>query len=444
MQIKQHTLIAVLLLCGTAAMAQMELGTHFMQGTWQATRTNPALLPEHKIVVGLPGLYNNLHISNITFDDLTTTNAAGDKVIDATGVIGKLNTRNELLENLDIETVSVALRVGKLFFSLGHSVRFNALIDYPKTLPQLIWQGNAQFIGQEVAFGTDLALSSYHEFALGAGMQLTKYLTIGGRAKYLSGIADARTTRTDLRLFTDGDVYQLRLRADYAVQTSSVLEYNNFDDLSFNFNFGNVDTRNLFSQNSGFAIDLGAVLDIGKLKVAASVLDIGQIQWKESARTYSLQGEYEFAGLDIAQELLRDSSNFGSILDSLTQSYTVGEQAGEYSYALPMRLYLSGSYDLTEKLRLGALFYTSGQRGKQYSAAALGANYQVLPWWNMGGLLAYRYQAASVGLNTALKLGPVQIVAATDNIVAAFRPNNSNSANVRVGLNLVFGGQEVE
>ena len=43
------------------------------------------------------------------------------------------------------------------------------------------------------------------------------------------------------------------------------------------------------------------------------------------------------------------------------------------------------------------------------------------------------------GANTALRLGPVQLMAATDNLLTAFQIDNSNTANFRFGLNLVFG-----
>ena len=57
--------------------AQQDLGTPFLSGTWQSTLINPALLPDHKITVALPGFYNNLVVTNVTFDDLVVTDQNG-------------------------------------------------------------------------------------------------------------------------------------------------------------------------------------------------------------------------------------------------------------------------------------------------------------------------------------------------------------------------------
>ncbi|MCB0570100.1 MAG: hypothetical protein KDC66_10070 [Phaeodactylibacter sp.] len=151
----------------TALSAQEDLSTHFLRQSWQANRTNPALFPDHKIIVGLPGVYNSLWVTNITYSDLATVNENGEKVLHIDNAIDKLGPDNIIRENLDIETLSLGLRLGKLSLSLGHSLRFNAYMNYPKTLPQLIWQGNAQFIGQEVSFGPDVDLFGYQEYALG-------------------------------------------------------------------------------------------------------------------------------------------------------------------------------------------------------------------------------------------------------------------------------------
>jgi hypothetical protein len=44
------------------------------------------------------------------------------------------------------------------------------------------------------------------------------------------------------------------------------------------------------------------------------------------------------------------------------------------------------------------------------------------------------------GANFAVNLGPLQLYAATDSLNAIFlKPEESTGANVRVGLNLVFG-----
>ncbi len=420
-------------------LAQQDLSTPFYHNLWQANRTNPAFIPEHKFVIGLPGIYNNLHVENITYNDLIIERD-GQNIIDVDRGIALLDRDNLLRENLDLETLSLGFRTGNFQLSLGHMLRYNAFADYPKTLPQLIWQGNAQFVGQNVAFGPDLQLNAYHEYSLGLAYQLGSKLTIGAKAKYLSGVADVSTARTDLRLSTSEDVYQLQLDADYLVNSSGALQYDGFDQLDLNFSFGQVETEQLFSSNNGFAFDLGVHLKLGKLDIGVSALDIGgQIDWKEDVRNYSLKGQFEYQGLNVAQGILDSQTDLGNAIDTLREIYNPIETQQGYSTDLPLRTYLTLGYDLTQKIRLGALFYTENYREETYGALALNGQWTLHPILTLGATYAYRQQRYdNFGLQAIAKLGPVQVVAATDNIFTAIQPKDSHSANFRVGLNLLF------
>jgi len=71
--------------------------------------------------------------------------------------------------------------------------------------------------------------------------------------------------------------------------------------------------------------------------------------------------------------------------------------------------------------------------------APKGVQAQLHKYINIGVNYAYRFNSATnVGLNTTFKIGPVQLFAATDNIIQALQPSAANNVNGRVGLNLVF------
>ncbi|HMQ47423.1 MAG TPA: DUF5723 family protein [Saprospiraceae bacterium] len=419
--------------------AQEDLSTYFLTHSWQANRANPAFYPDYKLVIGLPGVYNDLFVSNITYNDLIDQN--GEVDIDA--AIAKMGADNQIRESLHLETISLGLRLGKLSLSFGHSLRFNASMDYPKTLPQLIWQGNAQFIGQQVEFAPAIDLWGVHEFALGAGVELLSGLTVGGRVKWLSGEA-AVVTATDqqrLSLDTDPQIYQLTLDADYKVNASNSLVYNGLDELKLNFDFGNFNASQLFSKNSGLAFDLGIHFRSEKLELSASALDIGgQVDWTEEVRNYEIKGNYEFDGLEFAAEILEDSSDFGSVLDTIEARFPITETFNDFSTSFPTRYYLGGQYHLNDTWRFGALLYMENDQKETQLSTAVSANVLLGNAFNLGATYALRADRAdNLGLNVAVKLGPIQLVAATDNIITAIQPRNSHSANVRLGLNLLFG-----
>ena len=438
-------LLAFIALAAYPLLAQQDLSAQLMRHTWQANRTNPALLPDSKFVIGLPGFYNNLLITNITYGDLVFTNEDGKRVLSLDQAIEQLGDNNMVRENLDIETLSFGVRLGNLFLSVGHAARYNAYIDYPKTLPQLIWQGNAQFIGETVDFGFDEQLFGYSELSVGAAYSFKDIVTVGVRGKFLSGISDVSTERSDLSLFTSDDIYQLRMDADLLVNSAGGnLQYGDFNDLRFNFDFANFEAGHIFTSNSGFAFDIGAQVKLGKLDIAASVTDIGRINWETDVTNYNLNGTYEFEGLDVAQDILNnDSTSLGSTLDTLQEIYEVVETSFGYSTTLPARYYLSATYQLNDMWRFGGVFYNENYRDQNFTGVALGANAQLNKFINLGVLYGFRNETYNnVGINAAVKVGPLQIVAATDNVLTAFRLNDSNTANVRVGINLLFGSSE--
>jgi hypothetical protein len=424
-----------------SAYAQEDLSTHFMRHTWQANRTNPALFPNYKVAVGLPGFYNSLYLSNITYNDVVV-----DNKIDPNAAIAVLDERDNIIrENLDIETINVGVRLGKFGLSFGHAARFNAFLNYPKALPQLIWQGNAQFIGETVDFAPDIDLFSYQEFSLGVMYDINPNFSIGGKVKLLSGSATTQTTGNRLQLTTSDDVYQLTLDADYTVNTSSSLDYNGFDEVEVNFDFGTFDGGDLFSQNTGIAFDLGARFAFDKFEFAASVIDLGaSINWEEEVNNYSLTGVSEFKGLEFADEILEDSTEFGSVLDTLESFYDFTETSNAFSTTLPTRFYLSATYQIRSNWTGGIMFYSERYREETFPALALGTNIDLLPFLNVGGVYAMRSGTFdNLGLNATIKLGPVQLLAATDNIFTALQPKDSNAANLRVGLNLLFGEMDL-
>jgi len=431
------------LLCGclwmaTSLLAQQEFGLPNMRGVWQSAKINPALLTNHKLVIGLPGLHNTLYFSGPTYGDaITTTN--GSSSINVDGLVAALEDRNLVQENLEIETISAVVGLGPVHLSVSHTTRFNAYLNYPKALPQLIWQGNAQFIGETIDLSNDLQIYSYQEFALGAASTFGP-VSVGVRAKYLSGIGDLSTEQNEASLFTDPEFYALDLQADYLLNSAGFLNYNSYSDFNLNLQFGELNAQNLFTQNTGFAFDVGAELELDKLRIGVSALDLGgSINWEEQVSNYAAEGSFTYDGLDISAALTGDSSSIDNALDTLSNIFMVSETNNAYSTELPTRVYLTGGYDLNENFSVGVLYYGEWYRGEQFNGFALSANYDVLSFINVGASYGvFRDTYANLGLNTSVNLGPVQVYAISDNILGLFSPAKSRYFTFRAGLNLVL------
>lgn len=429
----------------TGLSGQQELGIFFQDKAWQNNRLNPAFFPKNKkVIIGLPGIYNDAFVSGFTIDDIETTNEEGQKILDINRAISFMDASNTLLGTASVETISFGFRSKKWHFNFGHAVNFQGIADYPKSLAQLIWEGNSQFIGQDVPFDTDFQVMGYHEWSLGLAFDVADNISVGGRIKYLSGIGVTTTDpdRKALSLFTDEETYALRLTSDFVVNNAGFLDFNGFSDIRFDAGAGDFNADQLFSSNNGLAFDLGIRGQISNWEFSASVLDIGAIDWEDEVTNYTLSGVTDYAGLDILEDITDDDADFPAILDSLEQIYNPIETSRAFTTDLINRGYGYVAYR-GGWWKVGATAHFSRWRDQTFTAFGFGVQGQITDWLSLGTLYSYRYESFdNLGLNAHVAIGPAQLLLATDNIITAFDIRKTNTATFRLGLNLAFGKPE--
>ena len=437
-----YYLAAIFCLTTAPLFAQQELGLLFLDESWQLNKLNPAHFPKgSKVYVGLPGMYNNTFLSALKLSDYEINNGQGETVLDMDPFINDLDPQNEFRQYLNIETVSVGIATGPVRLSLGHSIVINSFMQYPKTLAQLVWQGNAQFIGEEVSFGPDILAMGYQELALGLGMEVIPNVEVGIRAKYLNGFGSLYTERSDLVLFTDPDSYQLTLNSDFLFHSNNLITSTGLWEYDIDLNQGS--NESFFTANSGFAIDFGLKAKVGKFRLAASVLDLGTINWKSNPSNFSLTGTQTYEGLDALEEIIEDNSSIGSAIDTIRSIYEPQETQEKFTTDLPFRAYGSVIYDISPVWTAGAGVYVERYAQQWFPAATISANARFVPWMQVG--LAYNYRNdtySNIGLNTHFSLGNVQLVAATDNLLSL--SGNQYDLAFRIGINLAFGQPKAE
>lgn len=422
------------------AHAQQNIGLHFMD-VWQQNLTNPAHFGKDKINIGIASLYSNSAIEGISINDVIRSEN-GQNILDIDAAIASMNDNNSIAQNLSLETLNIGLNFGKLGFSLSHALKFNLFYDYPKEFPQTIFQGNAQFVGQNVEIGSSFNLNTYNELAFGVAYQAEKF-SIGGRIKHLSGVGGARTNpeRNSAIIYTDPDIYQLTLETNYELQTAGFLEYNEITDVQLDFAPSGESVK-LGGDNTGVAFDLGAKVDLGKLHLSASILDIGSIEYKDDAKSYLSQGSFTYEGIDISEAITGEDVDFPSSLDTLQKIFKVTETPQNFTIDLSPQAYVSARYDLTEKLTVGALYYGRFSDINSRTIIALSGQMKLGKIATAG--LTYSIiddKFTNIGLNGAIKLGPIQVFALTNNLIGTISPKDGEVINFRVGLNVVLGNK---
>ena len=424
--------------------AQQEMGLHSMRDVWNINQTNPAFMQDYKFVVGLPSMRDNLYLTGPTYGDFFVEQD-GKTLIDFNQAIAAMDEENVMRNDFQIQTLSFAFRANNLMLSLGHTARVFAFGKYNRALPQVIYQGNAQFIGQTVDLSNEFVINSFNEYALGAAYRFGK-ITFGAKAKYLSGFRSAATDkdRNSATLYTDSDIYQLTLTSDYRLNSSGTIDFNGFDEFDIDFELDKAGNE-LFTENTGWAFDFGATVDLTeKLTIAASILDIGAIEWSENTRNYTSSGQFTYNGLDISEALIGSESDdeFGNALDTLEAIFRATETNESYTVNLPTKMYVSGRYEVTEKLAVGAAFFTEKYRDENFKALSVSGRYQVVKPLTIGAsytTLLEEDKQFNLGLNATIQLGPVQIFGTTDNVISLINTDDAHYFSGRLGLNLMFG-----
>lgn len=415
-----------------------------MQHIQQSNYTNPAFFNKEKQVYTLPGIFNQLYIEGLTYNDVVQKQD-GRTVIVVDDVLAALDPQNFGRNDYTMETFGFSIPIKeKLFFTFNHSFRYHTYVDYPKELPQLLLQGNSQFIGETITLDNDIQITGYHSLGFGFGYTFDN-LTIGAKAKFLSGFADATTddNANSISLYTDPDIYQLTLNSNYILNTASAIDYNNVfnSTLDLNYRFSELFTEPFFSGNTGWAFDLGANYEMEKLSVSASIIDLGRINWNTDADRLTSVTNTQYDGFDISGEITGtgNGGSFQNALDSLEDALDFVKTETTYSSKLPLKTYLSGQYQLTDKYKIGAVYSFEKFRSRSNHAIAIGGNAQFKKWLNVGltyAIINDRYD--NLGTNLTLQTNSFQAFMVTDNIISLFDVGNSQAFGVRFGGSLFF------
>ena len=441
------------MLFASGAFAQTDLTLYNMNWTPQSMYQNPALTPETNINIGLPGIssiYAQGINSGFAWKNLFSLN--GDSLdLTVDNMLDKLAKRNYLIGNFNTDYLSVGFRSGQGYFSLNITEKVSTRATYTEDLFRLAWKGNAQFLGSKADFsGFGIDASGYREIGLGYTRDIHDdgKLKIGGRLKYLNGTWNIHTPNSDVSLETDKDFYFLTANSDFRINTSGFYSQAFGQDTSANTTF--TPANYIFGKNHGLGLDLGVSWEMidSTLRLSASLVDLGFIRWKNDPwNVSSNNATFTFNGLDVTDFPAFDSVNGGyfdslstALLDSLNGTFTPDSTFDAYTAPIVPRFYLGGNYLINEKMDAGLLL--SGELYKGRLRSSVTASYNL----RLGRILqlsaSWSYMNRSIlnpGLGFSVNAGPVQLYAATDNILAPFAPQSVRTAHVHAGINLTMG-----
>ncbi len=430
---------------GGSTFAQKNYTFYALDNTAQSHYLNPAFKPSANVYVSFPLIpMQSFGVSNSGFNlnHLLHKRAHDDSLqFDPAQVVSKLGKRNFLTFESYNELFAFGFRVKKNYFSFGITNRLNANFIYTKDLLQLAVEGNGEsFLGKRASFDkTGINLNSYVEYAVGFNREINNKLAVGARVKLLSGIVNLNTKETKFGLHTHETTFDLTVDGSATINTSGIKPF--YDTLApDDYN----PSKNAYNfKNFGLGIDLGATYKLtDKIKVSASLLDIGFISWKTDNATFITNDvDYRFEGIYLNQ-FLKDTAEvvFEQLQDTLENVFSQVENNDQYTTGLATRFYLGGTYDLTKSINVGATLYSEVIKSRYRAAVIVSGTVKLKSW--LSATVNYSQYARSfgnIGAGLSLRGGPIQFFVASDNVLAFFVPQKSKNFHAAFGINLLFG-----
>jgi hypothetical protein len=436
---------------------------------------NPALRPSNSLYIGLPALSGiNVNVNNNFFNFSDIFMNSGDSVIsilhpdyDVSKFVAKIKNINAIEPEATVQLFGLGFNAGKdLYIFLDINERVSSNVAIPGDLLRLAFEGNEQFVGNKIDLSSLRGSAMwYHEAGLGFSKNFGNNLRIGVKGKLLMGMASASIDNRSLGITINND-YTHTFDADLMVNLSAPLTVyvngqNNldsisFDDSRFNKTSGIIDYLLDFN-NLGLGLDIGAEYSFSdRLKVSASVTDLGYIKWKRDISNLKAESQFDFSGIDLL-EVYNGNMTFDSLakelLDSLKNSLYLTETATSFTTNLPFGICVGGSYNLTKNLSVGLLSYTRIVGKQIKEALTVSANV------NLGNAFSttLAYTAANgrydnLGAGISFRAGCFQIYMLADRIPVTWNKIVTNNSNIpvpvswntihaRIGMNLAFGNK---
>ncbi len=380
----KYYFLVIFMLCGLVGFPINDQTLYFMNQLPLNHTVNPTYqTSENFLYIGLP-LLSSGHV-----------NYEYSRGIMNAGNIKKIADRLSDYEIFGVSAshryIDLGLQIKDFYFTIGAESKFVGGINVYKDAVKLMLIGDSAFLSDPVINleKSHIQEYNYQEISVGVSKYFKDWnLTLGGKLKYLIGQHHASVQFDPISRW-EGTNHQIAGQFAVTGTVASAVEptYTTLEDVDFkNQYFGKSFAyfTSLFSvvptQGHGLAIDFGAsvtLLESKKLTFSISFLDLGFIYWN-NARKIITETPYIVGETSQLQD--KDPSFNLNYLHSYLQKIPIVEEKQSSFMRLAGRLYVGGSYCLTSKLNIGALFGLSSYTGIRYDpSATFSLNTQNLP-----------------------------------------------------------------
>ena len=452
----RYTLALLLVLvCSMGSVAQTALSSYFLDGTFYNSKLNPAMDAERGYFSLLLGntslrLKGNVGVSNFLYprgENELATFMSGS--VNADEFLGRLPDNARVGFNLDETILAAGFRMFGGYASLGISLHSSAMVSLPKGFFEFAKKG---FSKNSYSFsGVNVNTMNYAAVTVGYSREVFNGLRVGANVKYLMGLAHADVLVDKLNIELNDQHWMIeshaRMQAAAFCKAGITLDE---DNVINGFELGK-----LSPSSSGFAVDLGVVYDmedfVPGLKLSASVVDLGFINWKYMMSGESTDAKVEFDGFDeidyndVESSVSAELERLGNDASKMIEFNYNGTQSAKTG--LNTTMYLGAEYNMPfyQPLSVGVLYgqcFSPFDCNKWYDIRGF-VNVSPLKWFELSVNYGYGTYGSSLGWMINFHPAGINLFVGSDYMITKvtpqFIPVNKVNAHITFGLSLALG-----
>ncbi len=430
---KKSTTFIVILVFLSTYFSYAQNTMYYMDRMPQKQLYNPALMPNVKFFMTLPGLngtsvqaYNsgfNYNELDYFLDNLDNENYDPEEFINSIGSTNK--TIFEGRANL----LSFGFRIkDNSYFAFNYSVNSTSSVDAESEIAYLLTDYDDLSLDKFplVVDGVDVKSNTYTSLGFTYARKINEHLTLGISSGLNFNTFGLKTK--GLRYEVDieetdpygNNSYDEIFNGEMILGLPTEINPDAIDGNELDIEEGllpdgwedDLSGGNLF-QNASLSINLGATYELEKWLFSASLLNLGSSKWKQYG--YRLEGN---------QDVI----------------YVYEEKV---KMGIPTRLYLGAIRQFSPKWNYGILLNSNFYAGGANSAATISLNGVVGRALSTSVSYTAGYKFDNLGIGLRLRFLPgVDLYCVTDNIIQAFSYKKANRLTASVGINFSFGIKE--
>ncbi|MGB3617658.1 MAG: DUF5723 family protein [Catalinimonas sp.] len=418
-------------LTGTAR-AQSDLLLLTLPPTLQTTSVSPSMVPSSRFAVAIPVLSGRASGHHSAFPLRAVVR---NDTLDPGRGLDRMNRNNLLAVDAHLDYLFAGVRLRKWYLTLSMSEHAEARAAYDGRIAELLWRGNAPFVGQTLSLDRlEGQALLYRALAVGVAYRHDDW-TFGLRPRLLWGRAALRLHETDLRLRVAEGLLTAEYDARYRYDEAEELFSSDLDDGAYI----------LPRRNLGWGID-GSVtyegLDAWTFTVGWQ--NSGRIYWNTRTSTERFSRSGTYTGFTDEDYDGTETLTLQRVLDTLEATFltdgTTQRREGFGTWLTP-RLYAASRFALNDEWALGgavqAEFYDGFRPAASVSATRRFGRLA-------RGVVGYTVRSrdfTGLGAGVVITSGPVELHVVSDHVVSLFALQAVRSAHLRIGCNILFGGK---